>query len=167
MRALVLGLVVLVALSGGCKKAREKAEEAAIEQATGQKMTIDDKDGKGITLTAPDGGGSITINPTEIPADFPKSIPIYPGAKVKTAMKTSSAGKQSFIVGLETGDPPDKVATFYKSQLRSWTSKADLNTGEGHLQSFEDATAKIGLTVTATRSAGADATEIGLLTAPL
>ena len=171
MRVLVLGLVGVVglsALSAGCNKAREKAEEAAVEQATGQKLKIDDNGGKSLTLTSPDGGGTITIGTTEIPADFPKSIPMYPGATVKTAMRTQNPGKgASFIIGLETGDPPDKVSAFYKAQLKSWKSKADMGTGEGHMEAFEDTAAKIGLTVTATKMTGTEGTQIGLLTAPL
>jgi len=60
-----------------------------------------------------------TLNPTVtaetggLPANFPKDVPIYPGAKV-VAGATSGADAG---VTFETSDPPEKVMNLYKEEL--------------------------------------------------
>ncbi len=47
-----------------------------------------------------------------LPADFPKDVPLYPGATVKSAGQTAKE-----MVILETPDTKEKPLAFYKTEL--------------------------------------------------
>jgi hypothetical protein len=51
---------------------------------------------------------------TRLPFDFPKDVPIYPGAAVKQA--GSNPGVKLMVI-LESRDPKDKVLAFYRTKL--------------------------------------------------
>ncbi|MFN7996206.1 MAG: hypothetical protein U0Q18_21525 [Bryobacteraceae bacterium] len=48
----------------------------------------------------------------KLPSDFPKDVPIYPGATVRQAGATAKE-----MVILETPDPKEKALSFYKLEL--------------------------------------------------
>jgi hypothetical protein len=56
-------------------------------------------------------GGSASTG--SLPADFPKDVPVYPGATV-VGGATAGAGSGA---AFNTSDAPDKVASFYKDEL--------------------------------------------------
>jgi len=112
-------VVVLISALTGCDKIKErlgeKAAEALIQSQNGEKVDIDTKDGK-LSVKLTDKDGTVTIGATDrLPNDFPKSVPVYPGAKVEGAVDARSDKEQGgFIVTLSTPDPAAKVSAFYK-----------------------------------------------------
>jgi hypothetical protein len=136
-----LALAAAVALPGvACKsaaeRAREKAEEKAIETQTGGQVQLDDKKG---TLTIVTEAGAMTLGTgSSLPADFPKSVPIYPGATTGFSSKSADPrGKDVWSVQLESGDSKDKVVAWYKANMGGFTSASDMDLGESSMQVWQ------------------------------
>jgi hypothetical protein len=83
-------------------------------------VTVDKKDGKAtsMTFTGKDGQKvEINENGGKMPSDYPKDVPVYDGAKV--VMSTTVSEKNAKNIVLETQDPVEKIADFYKKGLES------------------------------------------------
>ncbi|MBI5093027.1 MAG: hypothetical protein HZB26_11390 [Candidatus Hydrogenedentes bacterium] len=144
-----LSLVVIGLPLAGCGKAKETVVEKAIEAAASKdgakvdiekgKMTITTKDGES-TLTSNEQGNALTMKTPEgtvtvssgenakVPDDFPKDIPLYPGAKPATV--TSSSEKMEFMLTFTTKDPVEKVGEHFKKEVtaQGWTEGMVMNT---------------------------------------
>jgi hypothetical protein len=59
---------------------------------------------------------------TEIPADFPADVPLYPGAEV---IQSRISPEQGTTVTLSVGDDVDKVVSFYADSLAAegWSTQ--------------------------------------------
>src|SRR5689334_5423927 len=87
--ALCAALLLAISPLAGCRRIQEKlaqkAAEKALEGTTGGKVDVD---GQNITIKNADGKGTVAVGPgATVPADFPKDIPIYPGAKIMMAVQ--------------------------------------------------------------------------------
>ena len=84
-------------------------------------MTFTGKDGQKVVIDS--GGG-------KIPDDYPKDLPVYAGAKV--IMSQSATEKNTHNLVLESSDPADKIADYYKKSLESngWKIEGSMNMGE-------------------------------------
>jgi len=130
-------LAVAVAFLGlGCgaavEKASEKAVEVAIESAgdgqSGAKVDIQSQSGT-ISIKTAEGEASFGAG-TTLPADFPKDVPVYPGANVVSAIAANDNGRAGHHLVMETADGADKVVDFYKSNAPAGlTAKAEMNAG--------------------------------------
>lgn len=110
----------LLCASLGCSKIQEKlgekAAEALLESQTGNKVDIQTNDGKLAVKVTDDKGTTMTLAASDkLPDDFPKSVPIYPGAKVQATLAGKSETKEGgFMVTLSSPDPTANVGAFYK-----------------------------------------------------
>jgi hypothetical protein len=79
------------------------------------------------TTTVNTPSGPATASTGSLPADFPKDVPVYPGATIVSA---SNVGGTSGAV-LSTADEGDKVAAYYKDELakQGWSSPQAMNAG--------------------------------------
>jgi hypothetical protein len=84
-------------------------------------MTFTGKDGQKVVMDV--GGG-------KIPGDYPKDVPVYDGAKV--ILSQSASEKNAHNLVLESNDPAEKIAGFYKTGLESngWKIEGNMNMGE-------------------------------------
>jgi hypothetical protein len=148
-------LIVALGLPfAGCGKAKEsvaqKAVEKAMETAASKdgtkveldknKMTVTTKDGGSTTLTASEKGDALTMKTADgtvtmtsgdnakVPDDFPKDIPLYPGAKPNSA--SSSSKDKAFTLQFTTKDPVDKVGEHFKKEIiaQGWTEGMVMST---------------------------------------
>jgi hypothetical protein len=124
MRILIyLALVILLALSVGCKKvgetASERLAEKMVEQSSGGKVDVDLKNG-GATITDKETGNTTTVDAKggKMPEGWPTNIPQYPGSKVTQSSATDTEKGKSFSIILETQDAVDKVNEFYAKELK-------------------------------------------------
>lgn len=71
----------------------------------------------------------------EIPADFPKDLPVYPGSKVVAGIVAGEGG----MITLQTGDDPGKVADFYREKLAAegWNLGSEMNLGGQRILTVE------------------------------
>jgi hypothetical protein len=130
-----IGVAVLVVLSlmvGGCPKRVKQAASAVrtaqdaqdgnftVTNEKGEKVKVETK-GEGesgsVTVTGPEGQttseyGANAVKQEDVGIDF------YPGASVESGGKATGGEKGGSwaVVSLETKDPFDKVATFYKDK---------------------------------------------------
>lgn len=58
-----------------------------------------------------------------LPKDFPRDIPIYPGAKVERSLGGSGTDGGGSMTTLTAKDPPDQIYAFYQEKLeaKGWT----------------------------------------------
>ncbi|HEY3818293.1 MAG TPA: hypothetical protein VGL81_14035 [Polyangiaceae bacterium] len=110
------------------ERAAEKAEEKAIQKQTGGQVSVNGQKG---TMTVVTDAGEIMIGPSAtIPADFPKEVPLYPGAKPQLAVKQANAqGKITWELNLETPDPTAKVTDYYKANTAGYTLATTFDMG--------------------------------------
>jgi hypothetical protein len=139
MFCFVIGMLMVSCLMlAGCKKASEKIAEKAIESgmakegikakvdASGQTVTIQDKDGKSVYVA----GKSATL-----PDNFPKDVYVYEGASIMASISVPDG----FNLSLETGDSADKVMNAIKSKMTvlGWKEEMTMNQGNNTMVGYK------------------------------
>jgi hypothetical protein len=93
-------------------------------------VTVTDKgkDQASVSISGKDGKTTLDYNTGKAITDYPSDTPLY---KAKSVLDMKNAEKNTRSVTLETADPADKIADFYKSELASkgWESKATMSMG--------------------------------------
>jgi len=140
---LAVGLAIVVALPLGCscrQKIADKAIEKAIEtqakkdgkdvdvkmDTKGGTMSIKSKDGsENVNVDMKSDGSSFSIKTQDgvvlsgenakIPDNFPKDVPVFPGAKA--TLVTTDTKSEMFSVSLTTADTLENVGAYYKKEL--------------------------------------------------
>jgi len=105
--------------------------------------TISTADGKVVvTEKGKDGAASMTItgkngeqvqmdvNGGKLPGDYPSDVPVYKDAKITLSQTVSEKNGRNLV--METSDPAEKIATFYKSGLETngWKVEGTVTMGE-------------------------------------
>ncbi len=126
---LVFGSLALLA---GCKGSSSKGGDNA---GATPSAAAPETPGAPVPITPPPGA---TVSAT-IPDDFPKIVPIYPGAKVLTASKSAGpAGKGVWTLALDTPDEKNHVYTFFRANLSSFKQATDNIVGTTHTGTWEN-----------------------------
>ena len=88
---------------------------------TGMKM---DNDGKSFAIQGKNGAMMQVGENVQLPAGFPKDMPIYPGAKLQSAIDTKEGYSITYIVENVTAE---QMQAWYKSELAKsgWTNEMD------------------------------------------
>ncbi|MBK7584148.1 MAG: hypothetical protein IPI67_28605 [Myxococcales bacterium] len=153
MRLSIQCVVVLSLALGasGCRKIEEKMAEKAAEKATGGQVDIDSKTGKvKLKQKGPDGKESeVQLGEgSSIPADFPKAVPVYPGAKVMSSVSVSQG--ESHMLTLSTTDTTGAVLEYYKKNMTGFKVDAELASGDTTILNLSND--QLAVSVTATKS---------------
>ena len=124
---IVVGMgVILTVASGACSRSRtytSRDGSVTVEQKG--------KDAGSMTFTGKNGETvAITMNGGKVPDDYPKDVPLYEGTKV--IMSNTASEKHAKHLVLESTDPADKIAEYYKKGLESngWKIEGTMNMGE-------------------------------------
>jgi hypothetical protein len=110
----------------------KSAIQGVIENKTGIKTNLQDAANGKITFTDTKTGAKVDIGSGKVPDTFPKDFPLYPGAKVTSAMSGAQSGQNNgFWMTMTTADSLDKVDAFYKAQFATsgWTISTTYTTG--------------------------------------
>ncbi|MCL4744855.1 MAG: hypothetical protein KJZ83_05515 [Burkholderiaceae bacterium] len=115
----------LAAVLGACGKSPERAAEKAIESAMskdGAKAKVD-LSNNSLSITTTDASGAtqkMEIASAAVSAED-LGVPFYPGARAGEgqATKVVGPGASSYAIVLHSPDPVDKIASFYREQLKS------------------------------------------------
>jgi hypothetical protein len=156
--------LVLLSLSlatTGCRKLEERMAEKAAEKATGGEVNIDSKTGQvKLKQKGPDGKETEVQLGTgsSVPADFPKVVPIYPGAQVMSAVTISQG--ESHMITLSTKDSTQQVLEYYKKNLGTFKVDGELGGGDTTILSLSNE--QLTVSVTATKSSDDGSTLINL-----
>jgi hypothetical protein len=132
--AQMIGLGLSCLLFTGCfGNPAEKAMEDAIEQETGGEAQVD-MDGDSMRIETDEG---VFTTGQELQADWPKDVPVYPGAEVQfSAMMNEDADAPGAGAMFTTSDGVEKVVAYYKAELEAngWTISATMgNAGSSFL----------------------------------
>ncbi len=123
---LCMAVLVLAAFVAGCgKSAEEKAIEKFVQQKSGGKVSVDMSQGK---VTVKDGNTTVTSGgKVEVPASFPKDVPIYPNTQILNAMTSGDIVHLTLI----SKENMEKIAATYKEQMKQqgWKESAALTMG--------------------------------------
>jgi hypothetical protein len=121
-------LVLIVLISIGSvvvgKFFAKKIVQGVIENRTGIKTNLQDVENGKMTFTDTKTGAKVDIGSGKIPDTFPQDFPLYPGAKVTSAVSGAQSGQNNgFWLTLSSTDSVDKVDAFYTSQFAAngWT----------------------------------------------
>lgn len=128
---IVLGIVSTLVVGYVVKKAGKTILEKAIESKTGVKTNLEDVAKGKMTFTDEKTGQKVEVGTGKIPDTFPKDFPVYPGSKVTSSLSgTGTEEKNGFWLTLTTQDAFDKVAAYYKTNLKSngWKTSSTLET---------------------------------------
>jgi len=124
---IVVGIAVIVTVAFvACSRSRtytSKDGSVTVEQKG--------KDAGSMTFTGKNGETvAITMNGGKVPDDYPKDVPLYEGTKV--IMSNTASEKHAKHLVLESTDPADKIAEYYKKGLESngWKIEGTMNMGE-------------------------------------
>jgi hypothetical protein len=88
------------------------------------------KDAGSMTFTGKNGEKvAINMNGGKVPDDYPKDVPLY---EAKVVMANSASEKHTQHLMMESTDPPEKIADFYKKGLdaNGWKTEGTMNMGE-------------------------------------
>ena len=126
---LAVAVALAAALAGCGNKDDDAGREEALEQAIEKdgaranvdlskgRISIQTKEGQKLEIAGTDGE-------LKIPADFPKDVLVYKGAKVETTVKAT----EGTMVTLTTPDPTAKVTEAYKADMKKsgWDEKTSV-----------------------------------------
>lgn len=123
----VLGIIGSVLSGLFARKVAEKGVESVLSKVTNGTVDVDTKNN---SVTINTGDGTATIGTQELPSDFPKDIPVYPGATVLGSV-TGSATAGGLFVSMNSTDSLDAVKSYYDSKLveNGWTKEEGVNLG--------------------------------------
>ncbi len=126
-----LVLIVLISIGSAVvgKFFAKKIVQGVIENKTG--IDVSDVEQGKVTFTDTKTGAKVDIGSGKVPDTFPKDFPLYPGAKVVSAMSGNESGSNSgFWLTMTTTDSLDKVEAFYKTQFATggWTVSSTFTT---------------------------------------
>lgn len=92
------------------------------------------KNGESFSITNQKTGETVQLGETQIPADFPKDFPLYPGAAPGgSAVGSEKTTGKGFWLLLQTPDSLSNVTAYYSEQLeaKGWTIESTMSIGEG------------------------------------
>jgi hypothetical protein len=147
--------------AGGCNKLKEKMAEKAMEKATGGEVDIDSKTGQ-VRMKQKGADGKETEvqlgENTSIPADFPKAVPVYPGAKVIAAVSISQG--EGHMLTLTTNDSVTAVSDYYKKNMTGFKIDGEMSSGDTTILTMSNA--QLTVSISATKSSTEDNTAVQL-----
>jgi hypothetical protein len=118
--------VILMAVGAACSRSTTYTSRDG-------SLTVEQKgkDAGSMTITGKNGETvAITMNGGKIPDGYPKDVPLYEGTKV--IMSNTASEKHAKHLVMESKDPADKIAEYYKKGLESngWKIEGTMNMGE-------------------------------------
>ena len=114
----VLALVLCAALASACSEQGETLSEADRGESQGTVFKLETAGGEGLQAEV---GERV-----KLPADFPRDIPVYPGATPQGAFASPEEG---MVVTLRSQDSIDEAYEFYALELEAedWDIRGEVN----------------------------------------
>ena len=108
---MIAGSLLIVGSLSACGQAAETLAEQAIEQGTGADVNIEED---GVTVETSEGAMSFGTDGVELPADWPKELPVFDGKLVSVI-----TAEGSVTAGWETDSPAADAAAAYQKAFES------------------------------------------------
>ena len=145
--SLSAAIVAAILLAGAACRKREYVGPH------GEQVEYDSK-GKNVTVKTADGSVVVSGEGVKLPEDFPKDVPVYPGAKIVSAVSAGRTDTSGHMATFQSSDAPEKVAAFYKSKFSTWQVKMEMSSGGGKVLLLQSADGKRSITVVANPANG-------------
>jgi hypothetical protein len=126
----VSGIIMSIVTKVFLSKIGSTIVQKGIENRTGLK--VDTSKGKeGLSITDQKTGAKVNLGAQEIPQDFPKDFPIYPGSKPTGSLSGGNKKEQGFWMMLTTSDDYSKVEAYYTNALQKsgWSTEETIRIG--------------------------------------
>jgi hypothetical protein len=149
MRSIFLA-VFLIAAATGCKSQAEREAEKKVEETMGGQAKIDEKTGSVEVKTKDENGKETAIQfgpNSKVPDDFPKAVPIYPGAKIMSTVSLAE-GKNGHLITLQTDAEPPTVIEYYKKNLVGFKTDSELGSGTESMLMMSNAELSVSISIT-------------------
>ena len=137
-KALMIGIVLamVVLMAAGCSKTKK-----TVVVPGGKATVTTDKSGEGkVEIEGKEGKATIEVGESVKVTEAELGVPIYPGATAQASSKfegkEKDSGKSAGHYVLVTSDSVDKVAAFYKSNLKDVKNPVEQNMGNGKMVIF-------------------------------
>lgn len=155
---LVSVAAVIMLFGAGCnpfQAAQDKLEQkvadsvasGVLSKATGGKVDVNTDKGQ-MNFKDNKTGSSVSIGENmDIPDDFPKDVPIYPGAKASSIMTSTS--EKTANATLTSGDEATKITKWYEDKFKSegWTEDNSSTINDVEVRSYTKDLVKVTLSV--------------------
>jgi hypothetical protein len=136
-------LIALALAASGCKGSSTKSGDDKGQSTETPTATAPNQPGVPAPVVMPTPAAGATV-----PADFPKIVPMYPGAQVVAATKaTGPTGKDGWTVGLVSNDDKNIVFTFFRANMSSFKQTTDSTVGPTRTGTFQNAKYDVTVTV--------------------
>jgi hypothetical protein len=161
----VISMVALSLVGAGCnpfQSAQDRAAESAIERASGGRVKVDSS-GKQMDITGEDGTSMRVGEDIKLPDNFPKDVPVYPGAKI-AAVSVSTSGDKSALMNIRSTDEVGKVVQWYADTMKKsgFKESQTMDIGESKFKTFENGNITITCIFVAEQSKDASGTTVSL-----
>lgn len=138
-RMLLLMVVGAILVLSACPYERRQAQERAEQQATqrasaASSTTAADSGQGGVKPDAARGDAAIASKPeTTLPAGWPASLPVYPGAKLTMAQSIGSGPTAALNIAMETSAAPGDLLRYYDTQAKAagFANTMQINSKDG------------------------------------
>lgn len=101
----------------------------------------------GLTVVDPASGLPVLIGQDRLPDTFPKSVPLYPGARLLGSVVTTENGKRTHVVTFATTDMANVVDEFYRTHLKGFLSLDERTDDMSRTRSYDATDAAVPLRV--------------------
>jgi hypothetical protein len=134
----VLALTLAALLAAACSEQGETISEAERGESEGTVFKVETGGEAGVQAEF---GERV-----KLPANFPRDIPIYPGATPQGAVSRPDEG---MVVNLRSQDSPEEVYDFYATELEAegWKLLADMNLGAQRMLTAEKGQGEVAMTI--------------------
>lgn len=130
------------------QKVGNAVTQGIVSGVTGGKVDIDSS-GKQVTVKDNATGNVVAYGENvAIPSDFPKDIPLYPGA-TPIGVLISKSGDHGTSVTLKSSDDSAKVVSWYEGELKTgWKQESSFSAHGTEIRSYTKENAKLAVTIT-------------------
>ncbi|MEM7690188.1 MAG: hypothetical protein AAF291_14310 [Pseudomonadota bacterium] len=124
MRAATTFLATMTFVLAACGSQQSGTIEGD-DGETGE-YTIDTATGEATATIETEDGTATLRSGSNVPVDLPAGFTVYPGANVVSNTVVRQAGGSGNLLTMQSGDSPEKLAEFYKSQAESAGVKIEM-----------------------------------------
>jgi hypothetical protein len=157
MSRTTIACLLVLSLAACGKTPAERATDAMLSAATGQKVSVD-KDGDRTTVHTDQ--GDMTVDNTRLPAEFPKDVYLPASYKIETAMTLPNA----MVVHLLAPGQVEPIAAAAGRQMlaQGWTSMMTMAQSEkGSVVMYEKQAEKRHATLTIAEDGDGNGVQVG------
>lgn len=157
--------IALSLIGAGCnpvQQAQDQAAATAVERATGGKVKVD-ANGNQMQIKGENGEVTTVGQNITLPDNFPKDVPVYPGAQI-TAVSVSTSGEKGAILNQHTTDDLSKAVAWYADAMTKGGFKETqtMDAGQSKFRTYENVNVTVSFVYVPELAQGTQGTTISI-----